>query len=251
MDKIIKNQTGGYKMKKAMRLVLLCVTGLLLMMGVSWSEETAWYDAQENWIMRVYSGPAQQLFNVPSQQGDNSIALQGYSVMLEVVDTGNNLVTDSIVGMATNPLPIVGNAASPDVSLAYDEASATAYVIYTATGGVSLQAVPDIVRAGAVLTATPNPVLYGNVAVGTVKKKMITVTNTGVKALNITSLGTTGDPFKIVVGTTCAVGVPVAVGGSCSIVVKFTPAVPAPYDGSFVLSSDGGNVTVILKGSGI
>ncbi|MBI5848149.1 MAG: hypothetical protein HZB31_09415, partial [Nitrospirae bacterium] len=102
-------------MKKAMMMVVLCMTGLVLMAGVSGAEEAAWYDAAENWIVRVYSAPSGA----------------GYGVTLEVLDTGNSLVTDPILGMATNPLLLTGTAGGPDVSLAFDEGSATAYVLYT------------------------------------------------------------------------------------------------------------------------
>jgi len=223
-------------MKRAMAVLMMSAAIFLSMtMDRAWSEEAAWYDAAENWIVRVYSASAGA----------------DYAVTLEVLDTGNNLVTEPIVGLATNPYPITTTAEGPDVSLAFDEATATAYVLYTA-GGVTLQTVPDITRVGGVITAAPNPVLYGSVKVGSTLKKTITITNTGATPLNITSIGSTGSPFTIVSSLNpCAVGTPVAAGGSCTIAIKFVPTVVDGYNGSFVVMSDGGNLNIKLIGVGI
>ena len=235
-------------MKRAMAVLVMSVAVILAMtVGTACAEEAAWYDAAENWIVRVYttSSAPQSLTTA------ENVAVAGYGVMLEVVDTGNNLITDPIVGMATNPIQITGAADGPDVSLAFDGDTAMAYVFYTA-GGVMLQAVPDIVRAAGVLTVTPNPVLFGNTTVGYSPKKTATVTNAGSLPLQITGISAPGTSFVIAAGTsTCAVGTSLAAGDSCSIVVKFTPSAAGPYEGSFVVSSNGGNVTVILKGSGL
>lgn len=221
-------------MKSAVRMILFCMTVVVMLAGVTGAEEASWYDAHEDWIVRVYTAPS----------------VGGYEVGLEVVDTGNTLVSDPIVGMASNPVQITGAAESPDVSLAFDEGTATAYVIYKA-GGVVLQPVADIKRAAAAISATPNPVLFGEVSIAGILKKTVTVTNTGNIAVNITSIGTPGSPFGIVAtGTTCVTGMSLAAGGSCSIVVRFAPTEMITYNGSFVISSAGGNVTVDLNGSG-
>ena len=224
-------------MKRAMRLVMLCMAGLLLMAGVSQAEEGSWYDGHENWIVRVFSAPS----------GTD------YAVTLEVIDTANTLITDPILGLSTNPYPITGTAGGPDVSLAFDEATATAYVIYTSAGGtgVSLQAVPDIVRAGGTLTVTPNPVVFGNVGSGNISKKTVTVSNTGNLPVQITDISKPGDPYSIAGTSTCAAGMTLAPGGgSCTIVVKFSPPSANTFNNSFVISSNGGNVTVLLQGVG-
>lgn len=225
-------------MKKGILLMVLCLAGLILMVGEARSEEAAWYDAAENWIVRAYTAPAGA----------------DYSVAIEVLDTANNLITDPIIGMATNPLQIAGNAGGPDVSLAFDEAAATAYVLYTTPGGgaVTLQEMPDIIRAKGAITAVPNPVLFGNVAAGKSLNKTLTVSNTGNIPAGITSIGTPGAPFSIVAaGTTCTGGTTLAVGGSCSIVVRFAPPAVTTYNNSFGIISSVGNVTVNLIGIGI
>lgn len=225
-------------MKKVIILLVLCMAGLTLMAGESRSEEAAWYDAAENWIVRAYTAPVGA----------------DYSVTLEVIDTGNSLVTDPIIGMATNPIQIAGNAGGPDVSLAFDEATATAYVLYTTPGGgaVTLQEMPDIVRARGAIAALPNPVLFGNVAKGKTLNKTVIVSNTGNIPASITSIGTPAVPFSIVAsGTTCTGGTTLAVAGSCSIVVRFAPTALTAYTNSFGIVSSVGNLTINLSGTGI
>lgn len=236
MNRRKANYTGGYKMKKVIILMVLCMAGLVFTAGVSWSEEGAWYDAGENWIVRAYTAPAGQ----------------DYSVTLEVLSTGNILITDPIIGMATNPIQIAGNAGGPDVSLAFDEGTATAYVLYTAPGGgaVNLQEMPDMIRAHGAIAVAPNPVLFGNVWLGGNSNRTVIVNNTGNIPANITSIGIPGVPFSIVAaGTTCTVGV-MGVGGSCSIVVRFAPPAYLTYNSSFAINSSVGNVTINLSGSG-
>src|SRR5574340_1389227 len=88
MEKMNRNDKGGDKMNRAMRMVVFCMAVVVMLAGVSGAEEASWYDATENWIVRVYTAPA----------------AGGYEVSLEVVDTGNNIVTDPIMGMASNPV---------------------------------------------------------------------------------------------------------------------------------------------------
>lgn len=237
MNKIKANNTGGETMKKVIMLMVLCMTGLVMTAGVSWSEEASWYDTAENWIVRAYTAPA----------GPN------YTVTLEVLDTANNLVTAPIIGVKPNPLLISGNAGGPDVSLSFDEATATAYVLYTTPGGgaVSLQEVPDIVRERGAMTVLPNPVLFGNVAKGKTLNRTVLVSNTGNIPVNITAMGTPGAPFSIVAaGTTCVVGTPVAVGGNCNIVVRFGPVATGTFNSSFGITTNVGNATINLNGTG-
>lgn len=235
MKKGKSNYKGATKMKRAIILFVLCMTAMVLTAGESWSEEAAYYDATENWIVRVYTAPA----------GSD------YSVTLEVVDTGNNLVTDPIIGMTTNPLQIEGSASSPDISIAFDEDRATAHVIYTADGGgVSLKTIPDIARDVGVMAVSPNPVLFGSVMIRSMVERTITIMNTGVTPLNFTAIGTVAAPFTIVPWTTCAVGRPLAAYGRCRIVVRFVPTAARGYSDSILVNSDNGNVNVRLIGTG-
>ncbi|MBI5634839.1 MAG: Ig-like domain repeat protein [Nitrospirae bacterium] len=194
----------------------------------------SYYLSPEGWILRAYTKS-----DAP------------HEVYLEVLDTTGNIVDASLIsGMTGNPMLIASDAVQPEVSLGLDKADRRARLVYTSARGRQIVSVTGIMGATARIDVTPTPVLFGNVLTGSVKKKTITVRNVGVKPLQITSLGTTGDPFRIV-GGTCSVGVPVAVGGSCTIVVKFIPTLPVAYDGSFMISSDGGNVNARLIGTGV
>jgi hypothetical protein len=232
MEQNIK-KIGGDKMKKVRRKVFLCMMAFFLMAGVSWSEETAWYDPAENWIVRLYT----------------TASVPGYAVMLEVLDTGNNLVTDPIAGILTNPLEIAGDAGGPDVSLAFDEERAMAYVIYTESrGGVALTPVPDIVRAGGNLTVTPNTAEFGTVRAWGTKNRTVTVRNSGTMPINFRYIGTSGLPFTLH-SKTCVTGKPLAIGHTCNIELRFSPYDAAAYNGSLDIISNAGGVHVPLIGN--
>ena len=97
----------------------------------------------------------------------------------------------------------------------------------------------------------PEPVVFGTVKVGSSINKTVTVSNTGNAPLHITLIGTPGSPFSTAAaGMTCATGMSLAAGGNCSIVVRFAPAAASAYNSSFVISSDGGDVTATLSGTG-
>jgi hypothetical protein len=225
------NNRAQDMMRRTITTLTLCTVGMLVISGWAWSEEAAWYDAKQGWIVRVQSTPAGAQ----------------YAVSLEVVDTSNELVTDAIAGLATNPLPITGNADSPDISLAFDEATATAYVIYTLGGDVVVQPVPDIARQ---IGVTPNPLVFGTVRRGMSSTKILTVRNAGETPMRITGIGTPGAPFTIMRTSTCVIGTTVQTARSCLIAVKFAPTAHTTYTSSFEIDTDVGNATVNLSGTG-
>lgn len=88
----------------------------------------SWYLSPEAWIVRAYTKA-----DAPNE------------VYLEVIDTGNNLVSPAaIAGMTGNPLLIASDAAATDVALGFDKAARTAHVTYTSAGGRQVVSVPGI-----------------------------------------------------------------------------------------------------------
>jgi hypothetical protein len=231
MGRSKRDGEGEGKMKRSASWPMVCLVGVVAIWGAAWAEEAAWYDATEMWIVRVQSMPAGQSF----------------AVTLEVVDTRNILVTDTIVGLATNPILLVGDADSSDISLAFDEETATAYVLYTTGGRVVVHPVADLSRQ---MTVTPNPLLFGAVKAGNTVKKRVRIRNAEKSPMTITAIGTPEEPFKITRRTTCEAGTALKSGKSCRIVVKFSPTGALAYQSSFDLQTDLGNVTIHLGGSG-
>jgi hypothetical protein len=192
------------------------------------------YLSPEGWIVRAYTKP-----EAPNE------------VYLEVRDKGNNVVASSgISGMTGNPMLIASDAVMPEVSLGFDRIRRIAHVTYTSGSGRQVVAVTGILAGIRQIVVTPEPLMFGAVTVGSGLTKKVTVRNTGNMPVTITGIGTAGAPFTITAATTCAVGLPMPAGSSCNIVVKFKPTQVKTYGGSFVISSDGGDATVHLSGTG-
>lgn len=95
---------------------------------------------------------------------------------------------------------------------------------------------------------------FGNQTVNTTSSaKTLTVSNTGNAALNFGAI-TLGGTAAADYNTTgsCAVGTPVAAGGSCTLSLRFTPSTTGSRSASLTLASDAsnGNATVSLSGTG-
>ncbi len=229
----------GQKMKRVIIVLMLCTAGLMAPADRAFSEEAAWYFAFEAWIIRVFTTPAGE----------------SHEIALEVLDAANNIVpANQIMGLAENPHRIVDNAGSADISLAFDETTATAYVLYTDAASVlTLQPVPEIKRVHSGepnMSVTPTSIDFGTVTVGGSQNSTLTVTNSGTANMTITTLGSPSAPYSIAAGSTCTNGTTLTPGGNCIIVVRFAPTVGGAAHGNVTVDSDGGNATVSLTGYG-
>jgi hypothetical protein len=99
-----------------------------------------------------------------------------------------------------------------------------------------------------------NSVDFGGQTVNTTSTvRTLTVSNSGNAALNFSAIGLTGAAaadFSATGG--CAVGTPVAAGGSCPLSLRFTPSATGSRSATLTIASDAsnGNATVSLAGSG-
>ena len=137
--------------------------------------------------------------------------------------------TPTAAGTATGSLSFTDNASGSPQS-----------VSLTGTGtvpAVSLSAPPTF-PSEPVGTASPS--------------QTVTVSNTGNGSLNFTAIGVTG-PFALAAtGTTCSTSGPVAVSGSCTVAVTFTPTAAGTASGSLSFNDNAPNSpqTVALSGTG-
>lgn len=175
-----------------------------------------------------------------------------YSILLMATDetTGGLIPSDQVQGLSPNPMLITSAAQDPGITLVFDDIARTAYLFHDNAGTAVLTAVADI---GAVITGTPvltapASLLFGTVAVRTTKDMVAVVSNTGTAPLRITAVSSPSAPFTKV--TDGCNGMTVAPSGTCSIVIRFAPIVGVTYNSSFSISSDGGNATVQLQGTG-
>jgi hypothetical protein len=241
-----KRSTGNYKMKtsggaKMKRykfiggmMVLIC----MFLAGSAWAEEAGCLQSTDNWIIRVYSG------------GSGS----PFSLSLAVLDTNGSLVpAASIIGLQSlsNPYVFEASGNKPDVSLACDAKTGTAYILHDHLGGLTLTTIENITAVSTgtpVLQTSTTLINFGAIAVGSTKDSSVTVSNTGTALLHITSVTAPAAPFSKI-SDTCN-GATIAPAGTCNIGIRFAPTVATTYARSFSISSDGGNATVQVNGSG-
>ncbi len=177
-----------------------------------------------------------------------------YTVNLVVLDAQDQQPVPfaDIQGMTANPLLIGSNALVPDLTLVMDEAARTAYILHDSSGQLHLSTVTNIkqktIAPPPVMQATPTLINFGTVTAGTTKNSTVTVTNTGGSPLHFISITTPSTPFTRI-SDTCT-GVVIAPSGTCSIGIRFAPTVATPYNSSFSITSDGGNATITLQGTG-
>ena len=133
--------------------------------------------------------------------------------------------------------------------------SGTITVGHNAAGGTSTVAVSGTGTAAAVagIQVTPSSLDFGAIAAGSFSGGLpITVASVGSAPLVVTALSDTGATFPVI-GGSCVVGTPVAVGASCSILVRFVPAAIGTQSNVLTISHNSGTtaVSVNLSGTGV
>jgi hypothetical protein len=105
--------------------------------------------------------------------------------------------------------------------------------------------VPDI-------SATPNPLAFGNINVGANSEQTLTINNTGTGTLNISSTAISGSGSFTIQSGSGSSSVPA--GGTRSIVIRFSPTATGEVTGNLVLASndpDSPTFNINLTGTGI
>jgi Bacterial Ig-like domain (group 3)/Cep192 domain 4 len=91
---------------------------------------------------------------------------------------------------------------------------------------------------------------FGTAAVGSVRTASVTVTNTGLDPVTMTSAAVSTGPFSIA-GSSCA-GATLAAGQTCTVTVQFAPTAVGSFTGSLTIKDNAtaGTKTVKLSGKG-
>ena len=100
-----------------------------------------------------------------------------------------------------------------------------------------------------VLSASPNSLSFGNVAVGSSATQSVSVTNTGAAAVNISQATVTGSAFSIVGGNPSS---SIPVGQSTTVQIRFAPQSSGAATGNLTVTSDASNspLTISFGGTG-
>jgi hypothetical protein len=110
-------------------------------------------------------------------------------------------------------------------------------IVYGVTGPV----------AGPLLSVSPNPLDFGNIANGTSLPLSLTLTNLGTGPLIFSGINTPTGPFSM--SGAPANGSALAAGASTNLTVTFAPTTVGPYSSTFTVDSNGGNIPVSLTGN--
>src|SRR5262249_20152899 len=94
------------------------------------------------------------------------------------------------------------------------------------------------------IAVAPESLNFGAVVVGEVKTQVFQLVNAGGHILNGTA--TVFDPYAVVSGSPFHV----IAGQTGSVAVSFAPSSEAEYNSIMTISSDGGNSTNVVKGTG-
>ena len=100
-----------------------------------------------------------------------------------------------------------------------------------------------------VMTVAPTSLVFGAQSSGTASAaQTVTVTNTGNATLTTSQIATTGDFSE----TNTCVGTAIAIGGSCTVQVRFLPTAVGARTGVLTIYGNvaGGQATVALSGTG-
>jgi len=120
--------------------------------------------------------------------------------------------------------------------------TATVTATDSATGSPHSVNLTGTGKAGAlpVVTLTPPSLAFPNVALNTTSKQTVTVKNTGAAALSFTSITITGTvPSDFSQTNTCTGSI--AVNGTCTITVSFTPSTFEDQTGTVTLTDNAAN----------
>src|SRR5262249_36499302 len=100
------------------------------------------------------------------------------------------------------------------------------------------------------LQVNPTNVIFGDVPVNTTATQSVTIRNVGNATLSLsTPVVQTGASLGFSVSTPPALSL--QPGGSTTFQVSFKPVQTGPASGSVLISSNGGNQTIVLSGNGI
>lgn len=158
----------------------------------------------------------------------------------------------------------IAAGASCNVSVGFTPSAAgtrtgTITVAHNATGGASTLSVSGTATAPVALVpgiqVTPAALAFGSITVGSFSGvQLVTVNSVGTAPLTLSAITVTGSNFSIVVGgQSCAVNTPIAVGSSCTVPVRLTPATAGALTATLSISHNASATpaTISLSGTGV
>ncbi len=182
----------------------------------------------------------------------NNVTLGGTNPAEYTMATGTTCGAGAVVNGGASCViqvtftPTATGARSATLSIAHSASGTAATVTLNGTG--SATAVPSVSLSSSTLT-------FGSQTVGTASAaQTVTLTNTGSAMLTLSTLTLSGVSSAEFARTgTCAASGSIAAGGTCTIVMAFTPSTVGARSATLTVASNAnnGNATLTLSGTGI
>lgn len=178
---------------------------------------------------------------------------QSGTLAFQVINTGENALTGTVT--TTSPFSIssgtpynIAGGKTGVVNVAFSPTAAGAFtgnVIFNSNGGNKTNSVTGTGLSVAKIVVTPAILNFGTIAAGATAQLSFLVSNTGQSPLTGTA-AVSGGPFTINAGASYTVpGL-----GTTNVVVQFAPVVAGTFSNTVVFTSNGGNATNNVAGTG-
>jgi uncharacterized repeat protein (TIGR01451 family) len=198
--------------------------------------------------------------------GDQGINTSSATLDITLGNSGTAALNVTALTAATAPFALVGGTCPGATPFAI-AVGATCTLSYqftpTATGPFSqnISVTADAPGSGSfslsgngvqgMLSVSPNPLNFPQLFVGTNLSAALTIGNSGLGALQISSITAPTAPFSIVGGTCASAPFSLAPSTSCTVMVSFGPTSLGTFTQSLTVVSDAETAVVDLNGSAV
>lgn len=158
--------------------------------------------------------------------------------------SGSNIAPGATCNVVVRFTPTVAGVFNSEFHVNSNDPDTPSLVIHISGTGVGAQ---DI-------TVNPLSIDFGNVQVGQISQKNITIKNDGTAPLTISSITSPVAPFTIPSNTCSPYPRVLNVGNSCNVTVQFAPVASGGVSSSITINSDDpdeGSIDVSLTGAGV
>jgi hypothetical protein len=165
--------------------------------------------------------------------------------------SGGVTIGDPAVSLDTSQCPSLAPDAACTLPVTFRPTAVGPFVTTVTFGVGSSTAAFGVFGTGvagvSTLSATPSPLAFGNVAVGSVARRTVTLTNTG----NVTWSTVGASAGNGVVDLDAASCATVAPGAGCTATVTFSPVAAGPVGTTLTLLGASGTASIPVTGTGV
>jgi hypothetical protein len=226
-----------------------------------YSGDSAYQDSWSGWVYPDVVAPGPGMLQIDPAPVDLGSHAVGSRSATAITLTNRSQADWSLSGLSTDSDDVFIDSSSCD-TLA-PQASCTAGVVFTPAEAGPVSATLSFVSNfgtsritatgtgvapdASALAVTPNPVAFGNQAVGSVSTRSVTLTNTASIPWTVSAIGLTSDAVTWA-SLPCTTLAP---GASCTATVRFAPTAAGPVSATLGLGSNFGTSWITVTGTGV